>query len=67
MSKLQSLIRSRRFWAAIGGILTVAMQDVIGLSETASLEIVGLIAAWIVGDSIMKTDSSNGHTDIQAS
>ena len=55
MNKLQSLIRSRRFWAALGGILTVAMQDILGLSETASLEIAGLIAAWIVGDSITKT------------
>jgi len=56
LTKLQTLVKSRRFWAAVGGVLAVVLQDTIGLDEGTTNSIVALGVAWIVGDSIRVTE-----------
>ena len=53
--KIIALTSSRRFWAAVGGIVFLFLKDVIGLDETTANGIVAFLIAWIVGDSINKT------------
>lgn len=55
MSKLTALVKSRRFWAAAGGVAIVVLTDSCGLSDEAAQKIVMLIGAWILGDSLSKT------------
>lgn len=56
MAKLEALIRSRRFWVAIAGVL-FAVTDGLGLpfSEIQMIEVVIMAGAWIVGDSLRPT------------
>jgi len=56
-NKLITAIRSRRVWLAIAGV-AVAISDEFGLSIPAESiqQIVMLFAAWIVGDSLRKTE-----------
>jgi hypothetical protein len=56
LSKVRSLIGSRRFWVAIGGVLFVVF-DGLGVGLTAEqINHVALVAgAWIVGDSLRVT------------
>ena len=54
MDKLLALFKSRRFWAALAGIVVV-VTDTFGVSAEATNEIVMLLMAWIVGDSVNKT------------
>lgn len=56
MDKLISLVKSRRFWAAVGGAVVIALQDVIGIDEQTANGLVALVIAWIVGDSLTKTE-----------
>ena len=55
--KLQSLIRSRRFWVAVAGI-AVTFSDTFGLGlEPNTIQLVVLLlGAWIVGDSLRSTE-----------
>lgn len=55
--KLAALFRSRRFWAAFAGVL-VTVTDVfgLGLSPEQVQSFVLVVAAWIVGDSLNKTN-----------
>ena len=55
MAKLTSLFTSRRFLAAVAGVLAVVLQDTLGISETQSLQVMGMLSAWIVGDSLKNT------------
>ena len=53
MSKLSSLIGSRRFWVAVGGVVFVISDGIgIGLSIEQINHLVLLGGAWIVGDSL---------------
>tara|TARA_R100000664_G_C2760120_1_gene150852 strand:+ start:16698 stop:16871 length:174 start_codon:yes stop_codon:yes gene_type:complete len=54
--KFKSLINSRRFWTAVGGVAVVCLQDLIGLPENTANSIVALGVAWIVGDSLRITE-----------
>ena len=54
--KIKSLLKSRRFWAAVGGVVAVCLQDTVGLDETTTNSIVAVAVAWIVGDSIRITE-----------
>ena len=55
--KLQSLIRSRRFWVAVAGI-AVTFSDTFGLGLVPNTiqHVVLLLGAWIVGDSLRSTE-----------
>jgi len=54
MDKLSTLFKSRRFWAALAG-LVVVLADPLGLDPATMEQTVWLIAAWVVGDSLTKT------------
>ena len=56
VDKLKTLVRSRRFWTAVGTVVTVALQDVIGIPEDTATSIVAVAVAWIVGDSLRTTE-----------
>ena len=55
MQKIKDLVKSRRFWAAVGGVVVVALQDVLGLEPATANTIVAVIVSWIVGDSLRVT------------
>lgn len=57
MNKLESAIHSRRVWVGVAGVAVVISEE-LGLSiATETIEqIVLMFAAWIVGDSLNKTD-----------
>lgn len=55
---MQNLIQSKRFWAAISALIIAVAGDKLPFSEEQVSDIVMVIAAWIVGDSLRKTDPS---------
>lgn len=54
---LNDLIKSKRFWAALAGIVVVVAKDrlPIALDEQQITMIVMAIGSWIVGDSLRAT------------
>ena len=56
VDKLKSMVRSRRFWTAVGTVITVALQDVVGIPPETATSIVAVAVAWIVGDSLRATE-----------
>lgn len=54
--KIQSLLKSRRFWAAVAGVVSVVAADMLGVSEDRIMEVAGIAIAWILGDSLRKTE-----------
>ena len=54
--KIKTLIRSRRFWVAVGGVVVVVLQDTVGIDEGTAHSLVALGVAWIVGDSLRLTE-----------
>ncbi len=59
-SKLQSLIRSRRFWAAISGLIVIIAQDmgIADLNPDSVQNIVFLIISWITSESIRSSEGA---------
>lgn len=55
MEKIISLFQSRRFWAAVAAMLVALLQELFGIDEQTANQIVVILLAWIVGDSINKT------------
>lgn len=55
VDKLLALLESRRFWVAVGGIILLLLQDVVGVDEQTAQGIIALLISWIVGDSLTKT------------
>jgi hypothetical protein len=49
---LGELVKSKRFWAAAATIAVVVLKDRVPLSEDQIQELVWVVAAWIVGDSV---------------
>ena len=56
VEKLKTLFKSRRFWAAVGGVLVVCLSDTLGMDEGTANSVVAVAVAWIVGDSLRLTD-----------
>ena len=56
VDKMKSLLKSRRFWTAVGTVLTICLQDTLGIPETTAMSIVAVGVSWIVGDSLRVTD-----------
>ena len=55
MSKWKDLVKSRRFWAAVGSVVVVVANDVLGIPEATANTLVAIAVAWIVSDSIRLT------------
>lgn len=54
---MNGLFESRRFWLAVGGVVTVlAEQFGLPLTEDQVQMIITVIATWILGDSLRKTE-----------
>lgn len=49
---LDDLVRSRRFWVAVGSIAAIAFKDKLPFSEEQIGNIAVLIGSWIVGESL---------------
>jgi hypothetical protein len=49
---ISELFKSKRFWAAAATIAVVVLKDRLPLTEDQIQELVWLVAAWIVGDSV---------------
>jgi hypothetical protein len=49
---INSLITSRRFWAAVASIAVVVLKDKLPIPEEQITNIVLAIGAWIVGESL---------------
>jgi hypothetical protein len=56
VDKLKTLVKSRRFWVAVGGVVTVLLQDTIGIPEETANSVIAIGIAWIVGDSLRTTE-----------
>lgn len=56
LNKFLGVLKSRRFYVALGGAVVILLHDVIGMDEQTAQNLVNLAIAWIVGDSITKTD-----------
>jgi len=58
-SKLRALVRSRRFWVGVSGMLVICADTFLGEGtmnpETVQM-VTLLVAAWIVGDSLRITE-----------
>jgi hypothetical protein len=46
------LVKSKRFWAAAATIAVVIFKDRLPLTEDQIQELVWVVGAWIVGDSV---------------
>jgi hypothetical protein len=53
--KLLALFSSRRFWARKMGIAVSLMQEKLGVTPEVATQIVAVLIAWIVGDSLKTT------------
>jgi hypothetical protein len=53
---MENLFKSKRFWVAVSALVSVALADKLPFTEQQITDIVLVVAAWIVGDSLRKTD-----------
>lgn len=62
MSKWKLLLSSRKFWAALIGVVAIICNDIfnINLPQEQIVSIVILITGWIVGQGIVDAGSSSG-------
>ena len=59
MSKIKSMLASRRFWVALSGLIVVCADALFGegtVDPTTVTSVVVLCGAWIVGDSLRITE-----------
>ena len=49
---LGELVKSKRFWAALAMVITAILKDRVPLTEDQIQQLVWVVAAWIVGDSV---------------
>ncbi len=55
--KLNALLRSRRFWVAVSGLVVAAGPELgLTLEPDMTQQVVLLLASWIVGDSLRPTE-----------
>lgn len=57
--KLKAMVRSRRFWVGIAGVVVICADTLFGegtVNPDTVTSVVLLAAAWIVGDSLRLTE-----------
>ena len=56
--KFKTLLQSRRFWAVTSGLIVVVAKElgIADLDETQVQNIVNLIAAWVLGESLRSSE-----------
>ena len=50
--RFNDILKSKRVWAVIGTIAVVILKDRTSLTEQQILEVVALVSALVVGDSL---------------
>ena len=50
--RFNDILKSKRVWAVIGTIAVVVLKDRTSLTDQQILEIVGLVSALVLGDSV---------------
>ena len=58
MEKVRALIRSRRFWVCVSGMIVICADTLVGegtINPDTVQAVTLLVAAWIVGDSLRET------------
>ena len=57
MSKLKSLVKSRRFWASAVGLAAVVASGLfgVGLNQEQLIGVVTIVVAWVIGDTVRET------------
>jgi hypothetical protein len=57
MTKVKSLLVSRRFWVAAIGLATVVSSELFGveLNHEQLLSVTSIVVAWVIGDTIRET------------
>ena len=57
MSKVKSLLLSRRFWVSAVGLAAVVTSDVLGieLNQEQIIGVITIVAAWVLGDTLRET------------
>lgn len=53
---MNEIFKSKRFWAAVASVAAVALKDKLPINEEQLTQIIYVIGAWIVGDSLRSTD-----------
>ena len=58
--KLKNLLRSRRFWAVVSGLIVITTKElgIANLDETQVQNIATLVAAWVLGESLRSSDGT---------
>jgi len=57
-TKLKNLIKSRRFWVAVAGVIAVTAQALgFEVSSEVVTNVVIIGASWIVGESLRSSDN----------
>ena len=57
--KLKAMLRSRRFWVGVAGVIVICADTLFGegaVDPSTVQSVVLLAAAWIVGDSLRLTE-----------
>ena len=56
--KILALLKSRRFWASVVGLIVVIANERLGLNldKEQLLGFVMLIVTWVAGDTLRKTE-----------
>ena len=61
MSKLQTLVKSRRFWVAVAGIVIAVGREQIpflaNFTDEQITQAVMVLGAWIVGESLRSSEA----------
>jgi len=57
MDKVKSLLKSRRFWVAAIGLVSVVASETLGieLNQDQLIGVVTIVVAWVIGDTIRET------------
>tara|TARA_Y100000361_G_scaffold143086_1_gene149757 strand:- start:49 stop:228 length:180 start_codon:yes stop_codon:yes gene_type:complete len=57
-TKLKNLVKSRRFWVAVAGVVAVTAQSLgFEVSSEVVTNVVIIGASWIVGESLRSSDN----------
>ena len=62
MEKLKGVLKSRKFWAAIAGVVVVVAKGTdpnFPLTEEQTSAIIGILAAYILGTALDKGPAAN--------
>ena len=54
-AKINTLLKSRRFWVAVAGLVIVSSETVranVGITADQTTNVILVLGSWIVGDSL---------------